>query len=113
VPGIFEPFVHAAIFTWQSHALWLYTQMVRWNMIAHGAAYAALAQRPYRPDLYRAALRPLGVPLPGANSKVEGALTTPTAVGASGGRLTLGPDGFFDGRVFDPDLVDAYVAAQS
>ena len=25
----------------------------------------------------------------------------------------LGPDGFFDGRVFDPDALDGYIAAQS
>jgi NitT/TauT family transport system ATP-binding protein len=26
--------------------------------------------------------------------------------------LTLGPDGFFDGNLFDPDRIEEYVAAQ-
>jgi NitT/TauT family transport system ATP-binding protein len=34
-----------------------------------------------------------------------------TPVGSSG-TMTLGPDGFFDGNLFDPDCVDAYIAAQ-
>ena len=63
----------------------------------------ATARDTYRPDLYRAALKPLGVALPGANAKVEGALRIPTPVGSAGASLVLGPDGFFDGEVFDPD----------
>ena len=66
----------------------------------------------YRPDLYRAALRPLGIALPVANAKVEGALTAATPVGSSGASLVLGPDGFFDGGLFDPDKIDAYIASQ-
>ena len=75
-------------------------------------ANAAVARETYRPDLYRAALKPLGVALPGANAKVEGALTRPTPVGSAGASLILGPDGFFDGSLFDPDDLDAYIAAQ-
>ena len=41
----------------------------------HQAECEAIARDTYRPDLYRAALKPLGVALPGANAKVEGALT--------------------------------------
>jgi len=52
------------------------------------------------------------VALPGANSKVEGALRVATAVGATGAGLVLGPDGFFDGQIFDPDEIDAYIADQ-
>ena len=65
-----------------------------------GQAYArerAAARDTYRPDLYRVALKPLGVALPGANAKVEGALAGPTPVGSAGASLMLGPDGFFDG----------------
>jgi two-component system, oxyanion-binding sensor len=113
VAGFFEPFANAATFPWQSHALWLYTQMVRWGMVTNTPENVASARNAYRPDIYRAALKPMGVVLPGANAKVEGALTVPTPVGASGGSLLLGPDGFFDGAVFDPDLVDAYVAKQA
>jgi NitT/TauT family transport system ATP-binding protein len=43
--------------------------------------------------------------------KVEGALTAPLPVGAHRGALTLGPDRFFDGAVFDPDDIGGYLAA--
>lgn len=113
VEDFFLPFDKAANFPWKSHALWFYTQMVRWGDVVHSEANARIARDCYRPDLYRAALKPLGVALPGANAKVEGALTAATPVGSAGASLTLGPDGFFDGRVFDPDALDGYIAAQS
>jgi NitT/TauT family transport system ATP-binding protein len=108
----FAPFAGAATFPWQSHALWFYSQMVRWGQVEHTAANAEAARRCYRPDLYRAALKPLAASLPGANAKVEGALQAPAPVGATTGTLILGPDGFFDGAVFDPDRLDDYIAAQ-
>jgi two-component system, oxyanion-binding sensor len=103
----------AATFPWQSHALWFYSQMVRWGQAEHSSDNAAIAKNAYRPDIYRRALRPIGGALPGANSKVEGALKAPTAVGAVQGTLVLGPDGFFDGQVFDPDQLDDYIASQT
>lgn len=112
VEDFFLPFGKAANFPWKSHALWFYTQMVRWGDVRHTAANTAVARDCYRPDLYRAALKPLGVALPGANAKVEGALTKATPVGSAGASLMLGPDGFFDGRIFDPDALDAYVEGQ-
>ncbi len=112
IDDFFLPFDKAANFPWKSHALWFYTQMVRWGHVAHTPENLAIARDCYRPDLYRSALKPLGVALPGANSKVEGALRVATAVGATGAGLVLGPDGFFDGQIFDPDEIDAYIAAQ-
>jgi ABC-type nitrate/sulfonate/bicarbonate transport system substrate-binding protein len=74
-----------ATFPWPSHALWYYTQMVRWRQIELVAEHPVLAAGSYRPDIYRAALAPLGVELPPEETKVEA---------------------FFDNRVFDPsDLV--------
>lgn len=108
----FVPLAKAATFPWKSHALWFYSQMVRWGQVAHSRHNEQRARDTYRPDLYREALRPLGVALPSANSKVEGALKTATPVGSAGASLVLGPDGFFDGRVFDPDRLDDYLAAQ-
>lgn len=108
----FVPFQKAATFPWKSHALWFYSQMVRWGQVPHTDANAAIARDTYRPDLYRSALKPLGIALPSANAKVEGALLTPTPVGSAGASLTLGPDGFFDGALFDPDRLDAYIEAQ-
>ncbi|HZP08919.1 CmpA/NrtA family ABC transporter substrate-binding protein [Methyloceanibacter sp.] len=112
VEDFFVPLAKAATFPWKSHALWLYTQMVRWGQIKHDKSNEAMARDTYRPDLYRNALKPLGVALPGANAKVEGALKIATPVGSAGASLILGPDGFFDGRLFDPDRIDAYIAAE-
>jgi NitT/TauT family transport system ATP-binding protein len=112
VGDFFVPHAKAATFPWKSHALWFYTQMVRWRQVAHTEANREIAAETYRPDVYRTALKALGIAMPSASAKVEGALTTETPVGSSGA-LTLGPDGFFDGGRFDPDAVDGYIAAQS
>jgi NitT/TauT family transport system ATP-binding protein len=112
VADFFIPLAKAATFPWKSHALWFYSQMVRWRQIGHNGQNAELARDTYRPDLYRAALKPLGVALPGANAKVEGALTVATPVGSAGASLVLGPDGFFDGAIFDPDDIESYLATQ-
>ena len=112
VTDFFVPFAKAATFPWKSHALWFYSQMVRWGQVGHSEENARIAQETYRPDLYRAALKPLGIALPVANAKVEGALLTATPVGSAGASLTLGPDGFFDGGLFDPDKLDAYIESQ-
>ncbi|TNC46159.1 ABC transporter substrate-binding protein [Rubellimicrobium rubrum] len=113
VPDFFVPHASAATFPWKSHALWFYSQMVRWGQVSHDAASASTARDTYRPDLWRRALGPLGVALPAANAKVEGALNEPTPVGSAGASLVLGPDGFFDGTRFDPDSLDAYIASQA
>ena len=108
----FVPFAKAATFPWKSHALWFYSQMVRWGQVEHTPERASIARETYRPDLYRNALKPLGIAFPSANAKVEGALVASTAVGSAGASLMLGPDGFFDGSRFDPDQLDAYVGSQ-
>jgi two-component system, oxyanion-binding sensor len=100
----------AATFPWISHALWFLAQMARWGEIALNAESIAIVRETYRPDIYRTAIGRLGVSVPSASSKVEGALARETPVGSATGRLVLGPDGFFDGRVFDPDCIQEYVA---
>lgn len=107
-----EQYDGAATFPWQSHALWLYTQMVRWGQVEHSQEKADIARGSFRPDIYRAALSSTDAIVPTANSKVEGALKTPTAVGATHGDLFLKPDGFFDGKTFDPDQIEAYINSQ-
>jgi NitT/TauT family transport system ATP-binding protein len=109
VDDFFVPHEKAATFPWKSHALWFYSQMVRWGQVAASPRNEAIARESYRPDIYRSALGPIGVALPGANAKVEGALTAATPVGSAGASLVLGPDGFFDAKVFDPDLIDDYL----
>ena len=110
VPDFLVLHRHAANFPWLSHALWFYAQMVGWGHVAHTAAHAEIARRTYRPDLYRAALAPLGADLPRADAKVEGALHHSTPVASRSGTLLLGPDGFFDGRLFDPERIDQYIS---
>lgn len=99
-----------ASFPWRSHGLWFYTQMVRWGQIAASPTAAAAAAASYQPEIYRRAVKGTGVTVPAANAKLEGALRERTGAGSNSGRLYLGPDGFFDGRIFDPDTVDDYIA---
>lgn len=108
-----EFYDNAATFPWQSHALWLYSQMVRWGHLKHSAESAEIARSSFRPDIYRSALKSTDAIIPSGNSKVEGALKTRTAVGAASNTLYLGPDGFFDDNVFDPDQIDRYIFGQS
>ncbi len=110
VPDLLTFAGRAATFPWISHALWLYTQMVRWQQAPFSLDALRIARETYRPDLNRRALEPLGAMLPSESAKIEGALAKETPVGAPGGKLLLGPDGFFDGQVFDPEHAVAYLA---
>jgi two-component system, oxyanion-binding sensor len=105
IPDFMFQHREAANFPWVSQAAWLYAQMTAAGHVDANSADYATAQRVFRPDIYRAALRPLSVPLPGASSKLEGGIVDPTGVGTTQGRLILGPDRFFDGQKFDPDAL--------
>ena len=95
IPDFYVPYAGAANFPRRRHALWFYSQMVRWGDVNHSAANAALAAASFRPDLYRAALEPLGVMLPDPDA------------------MPGGPsDEFFDGEAFDPKELEAYMARQ-
>lgn len=103
----------AANFPWRSHALWLYSQMIRWGQIDHSLAGESAVRACFRSDMYRHAvadIKPAPI-LPGASEKVEGALAQPTLAGASGPPLVLGPDNFFDNRPFDPDDINGYLSS--
>lgn len=100
----------AANFPWRSQGLWIYSQLVRWNMIEAGADAERAAAGVFRSDVYRRALAGTGALMPGASSKLEGALSMPLSVGVPSGALTLGADRFFDGRVFDPQDIEGYLA---
>ncbi len=112
VPDHFVPYDRAANFPWTSHALWFYSQMVRWGEVEHSTQHATAAAMTFRPDIYRSALAPLGVPVPLADSRIEGLLGVATAVPATSGDVVIGPDGFFDGLLFDPAAIDAYITSQ-
>jgi len=110
VPDFMFQHREAANFPWVSQAAWLYAQMRVAGHVQEDADDYLTAQRVFRPDVYRAALRPLGVPLPGASSKLEGGIVDALGVGTTQGRLILGADRFFDARSFDPSELDAYLA---
>lgn len=99
----------AANFPWVSQALWIYSQMVRWGQVTASSETEAAVRRVFRTDLYRRALGQSNTPLPGANAKVEGLLDISLPVGSPRGRLSIGPDRFFDNRVFDPEDIAGYL----
>ncbi|MEM0908069.1 MAG: CmpA/NrtA family ABC transporter substrate-binding protein [Pseudomonadota bacterium] len=101
-----------ATFPWQSHALWFYSQMVRWRQVEHTPERAALAAAAYRPDLYRRAFEGTDIAVPAVDAKVEGGPGQPPHSPA-GGTLVMPREGFFDGRVFDPADIPGYVAGFS
>ena len=111
-PDFMFQYREAANFPWISQAEWLYTQMVRWDGMEFDPGDAIRAARVFRPDIYRSALIGTREPLPGANSKVEGSLAMPTAVGTQKGSITLTNNRFFDGEVFDPADLAGYIARQ-
>lgn len=86
---------HAATFPWRSQAAW----------IAHHLGADAVgiekAKAGFRSDLYRRNLSGIGVDMPGASEKQEGAMRFETAVASTRGHMILAPDAFFDGRTFD------------
>jgi NitT/TauT family transport system ATP-binding protein len=109
-PDFMFQYREAANFPWRSQAAWLYSQMLRWDRAGYSAADAATAAAVFRSDVYRAALAGSGAPLPGASSKLEGGIGEPLGAGSTQGRLVLGSDRFFDGRAFDPDDIQGYLA---
>ena len=100
----------AANFPWRSQALWIYSQLVRWKYIEASAASQEIASGVFRSDIYRRALAGGTTALPGASLKVEGSLAAHHAVASDKGTLSLGPDRFFDGRIFDPLKIGEYIA---
>jgi len=86
LPDFYVPASHAANFPWVSHALWFYSQMVRWNQVAFDVSHVAQVRATYRPDLYRLAVAAADVPT--IDTKIEG---------------------FFDGQRFDPDDLFAHL----
>jgi ABC-type nitrate/sulfonate/bicarbonate transport system substrate-binding protein len=86
VPEFFEPHAHHATYPNPTHGLWLYSQMVRWGDVQHNERNAALAKSSFRPDLYTQAL---GLP-----------------------DLPPGVVDFFDGKPFDADDLNGYIAGQ-
>ena len=101
VPGFVRFHNGAANFPWRSQAKWIAGRLApRVGLDPEEAQRRAAPV--FRSDLYRRELKPIGAEMPGASEKLEGAIRHPTAVASTSGRLTLMPDAFFDGLVFDP-----------
>lgn len=78
----------------REHALWFLSQMVRWGQVAPDMDFGGIADRVYRPDLYRAAVTSLGPVL-------DPTIAFPDGIGAP-------PLVLFDGRAFTPEAASAY-----
>jgi len=87
---------HGANFPWRSHAVWLITQMIRWGQVREPFDILALANRVYRPEIYRAAVATLGLELPDDDFKSEG--------------IQPG-SAFFGGETFDPQAAIGHLRA--
>ena len=109
-PGFLAFSSDAATFPWRSHAAWFYAQMVRWGQARLDASLAARAADVYRPDIYRAALAPLGEAAPTEDFKIEGALGRTGATAAPDGILAAELNAFFDGRTFDCRDIGGYLS---
>jgi NitT/TauT family transport system ATP-binding protein len=112
VSNFYIPSTQAATFPWVSHALWFYSQMVRWGQVAFDPEHVAQVRATYRPDLYRLALAKTAASIPATDMKVEGAQLA-GAMAAAPEPLRYGPDGFFDERRFDPDDLRTYINESS
>lgn len=115
LPGAETPsrfFSHAATFPWLSHGAWFLSQMVRWGYLADTADCAAIAAASYRPDLYAAAAHELGIAVPLAASKCEGAHDQSWFVDAMPRPIAMEPDPFCDGAIFDPVSLHCTQSAQ-
>jgi two-component system, oxyanion-binding sensor len=109
LPHFYTPAAQAATFPWVSHALWFYSQMVRWNQVAFDEGHVAQVRATYRPDLYRLALARSASSVPTIDTKIEGVQQETSTVPATPAPMRYGPDGFFDGRHFDPDDLVEYL----
>jgi NitT/TauT family transport system ATP-binding protein/nitrate/nitrite transport system substrate-binding protein len=93
---------NAAPFPWRSHALWFLRQMTRWDLVDKTLDLSALAARVYRPDILRAAVEPLGIPVPLSDTKTEGTHAGSWHLDSAPGPIAMGPDFFCDGAIFAP-----------
>ncbi len=100
---------HAANFPWRSHALWFLTQMVRWGQITEAVDLRIIAEKVYRPDIYREVAQRLGLPTVSADYKAEGAHLEPWVLGSGESAQRLGSDAFCDGRIFSAADLPAYL----
>ncbi|MBC9246354.1 ABC transporter substrate-binding protein [Paracoccus sp. 11-3] len=100
-PGFIAFNAGAASFPWRSIAALIAQRIALRYGLDAGAAMIRAMQH-FRTDLYRQHLRPSGAPLPGASSRLEGALSQDRVVPAEKGQMILRADSYFDGLTFEP-----------
>ena len=83
-----------ASYPFPSHDLWFLTEDIRWGKFEPTIDRKALIAEVNREDIWREAATALGVP----------ATDIPTST-------SRGPETFFDGKVFDPEAPDTYLAS--
>jgi len=98
-----------ANFPWHSHALWFLSQMVRWGQVSKPVSLKTLAEKAYRPDIYRQAARALGLPIPTINSKPEGSQDRPWLLETEDGFVPMGASQFLDRSSYNPDKLQQYL----
>lgn len=101
---------YAANFPWLSHAKWILAQMIRWGHAPSNLDTDAAARAAFQPDFYRKVALELGVPCPHKNEKVEGAHSSAWVMTDASAPIAFAPDQFIDGRIFDPESIDAYLS---
>lgn len=90
----------AANFPWRSQEKWLRQRLMRGHEAADGRVIPDA--HVFRSDLFRRHLAGLGGDLPAGSEKVEGTIDVETSIPSAAGQMTLLPNRFFDGQVFDP-----------
>ena len=95
-PFIMKYWADHAAYPFQSHDLWFLTENMRWGILPAETDTKALVAKVNREDLWRDAVKTLGV----AASDIP--------AGTSRGKET-----FFDGKVFDPANPEAYLKSLS
>jgi nitrate/nitrite transport system substrate-binding protein len=93
-PHIMKFWRDNASYPFQSHDLWFLTENVRWGKFTGKEDFKSLISQVNREDLWRQAAKALSVPaaqIPKAKSR--------------------GVEKFFDGKVFDPEKPQAYLAS--
>lgn len=93
---------YAASFPWRSHATWQLAQMVRWGQVGEPRDLRAVAERVYRPDIYREAATRLSLAYPAQDYKYEGGHDASWKTAGDVDGLVMGADAFFDAQLFDP-----------
>jgi nitrate/nitrite transport system substrate-binding protein len=83
-----------ASYPFKSHDTWFLTENIRWGKLPGDTDIKALVDKVNREDIWRAAAKELGV---AAADIPEGS--------------SRGPETFFDGKVFDPENPQAYLAS--